>query len=127
MPLVLNLTLDVALGNKPVCDLRNALLNRVLMRLDCNLSINRLLVRSRDASELLDLARTSLLVKTLGIALLGNLERHVDKDLDKGDGLVAVLLRLGVQLTSKIAVGAVRRDEGGDCDGGGVGEELRDL
>lgn len=127
MLLVLDLALDVALGDEPVCDLRNALLNRVLMRLDCNLSVDRLLIRSRDASELLDLASTSLLVKTLGVTLLGNLEGHVDKDLNKGNRLVAVLLRLGVQLTSKIAVGAVGRDEGGDCDGGGVGEELGDL
>lgn len=127
MLLVLDLTLDVALGNQPVCDLRNALLNRVLMRLDCNLSVDGLLVRRRDASELLDLTSASLLVETLGVALLGHLEGHVDKDLDKGDGLVAVLVSLCVQLAGEVAVGAVGRDEGGDGDGGGVGKELCDL
>lgn len=118
--------LDVALFAQPVCNLRNTLLDRVLVRLDGNLRLQRLLVGRRDARKLLDLARARLLVQALGIALLGDLERHVDKDLDKGNGLVAVL-RLGVQLAGEIAVGAVRRDEGGDGDGGRVGEQLGHL
>lgn len=107
--------------------MRNAFLNGVLVRLDRNLGVQRLLIRCRDASELLDLASAGLLVKALGVALLSNLEGHVDEDLDEGDGLVAVLVGLGVQLARKVAVSAVGRDEGGDGDGGRVGEELGDL
>lgn len=97
------------------------------MSLDCDLGAQGLFIWCRDASELLDLASTGLLVETLGVALLSHLEGHVDKDLDKGNGLVAVLVGLGVQLARKIAVGAVGRDEGGDGDGGRVGKELGDL
>lgn len=126
--LVLDLcALDVALFTEPVCDLRNALLDGILVGLDCDLGAQRLLIRCRDASELLDLASAGLFIQTLGVALLSHLEGHVDKDLDKGDGLVAVLVGLGVQLSRKIAVGAVGRDEGGDGDGGRVGKELGDL
>lgn len=126
--LVLDLyALDVALFAEPVCDLRNAFLDGILVSLDCNLGAQRLLVRCRDASEFLDLSSAGLLVKSLGIALLSHLEGHVDKDLDKRDGLIAVLVGLGVQLARKIAVGAVGRDEGGDGNGGRVGKELGDL
>lgn len=97
------------------------------MSLDCDLGAQRLLVRRRDASELLDLSSAGLLVETLGVTLLSHLEGHVDKDLDKGDGPVTVLVGLGVQLARKIAVGAVGRDEGGDGDGGRVGKELGNL
>lgn len=126
--LVFNLcALDVALFAEPICNLRNAFLDSILVSLDCDLGVQRLLIRCRDASKLLDLASAGLFVEALGVALLRNLEGHVDKDFDKGDGLVAALVGLDVQLARKIAVGAVGRDEGGDGDGGRVGKELGDL
>ena len=97
------------------------------MRLDGNLGVRRLLIRGRNTRKLLDLTSSSLLVEALGIALLSHLEGNVDKHLNEGDGLVAAALGLGVQCASRVAVGAVGRDEGGDGDGGGVGEELGDL
>jgi hypothetical protein len=48
-------------------------------------------------------------------------------DLDEWDGLVVGALSLGVKRASEVTVGAVGRDEGGDGDSGGVGEELSDL
>ena len=75
----------------------------------------------------LDLARPRLLVQALGVAGLGDLEREVDVDLDEGERLVVGGCRGGVQLAGLLAVGLVGRDEGGDGDGGGVGEEFGDL
>ena len=83
-------------------------------------------VRRTDSSKLLDLTRSSLLVQTLGVAPLGLLHRHVDEYLDEGEwGVVA--LDFGVEVARDLAVGFVRRDEGGQCDGCGVGEEFGDL
>jgi len=86
----------------------------------------RRLVRRRDAREVLDLPRARLLVEPLRVALLGDLDRDVDVDLDEGDGLVA-LGDGAVQVARDLAVGEVRRDEGRQGCGRGVGEELRDL
>jgi hypothetical protein len=84
------------------------------------------LIRARDTSELWDLASTGKLVKTLGVAGLGNLERQVDKDLDELERRI-VTLDFGVQLARGGAVGGKGRDERCDGDSGGVGEELCDL
>lgn len=98
------------------------------MGLDGDFGLGGLLVGSGDAGKLLDLTGAGLLVETLGVALLGDLERHVDIDLDEGDGLIgAAGGDGGVQLTGRVAVGAVGGDKGGDGDGGGVGKELGDL
>lgn len=66
------------------------------MRLDSDFRVDGLLIRGRDASELLDLASASLLVQTLGVTLLSDLERDVDEYLDKRDRLVFDILRSGV-------------------------------
>jgi hypothetical protein len=96
--------------------------------LDGDLRVVRLFVGSRDTGEVLDLAGTSLLVEALGITLLGDLEGHVDVDLDERQGVVIALgAGLFVKLAGKIAIGPIGRDEGGDGDGGGVGKELSDL
>lgn len=97
------------------------------MGLDDNLRLLGLLVRGGDAGELLDLASAGLLVEALGVTLLRDLEGHVDVDLDEGNGLVAALGGLGVELTSDLTVCSVGGDEGCDGNGGGVGEELGDL
>ena len=122
------LCLDVALVGEPLCDLGDALLDGVLVGLDGNFRAGGLLVRGGDAGEFLDLTGAGLFVQALGVALLGDLEGHVDVDLDKGDGLVgAAGGHGGVQGAGRVAVGAVRRDEGGDGDGGRVCKELGDL
>lgn len=106
----------------------HALLDGVLVGLDCDFRAGGLLVGCGYAGKVLDLAGAGLFVQTLGVALLGDLEGHVDVDLDKGDGLVgAAGWHGGVQSAGRVAVGAVRRDEGGDGDGGRVCKELGDL
>lgn len=119
--------LEVALLGQPVDDLGNALLDRVLVGLDGDLGVLGLLVGGGDAGEVLDLTGAGLLVEALGVTLLSDLEGHVNVDLDKGDGLIVALARLGVQLAGDVAVCPVGRDEGGDGDGGRVGEELGDF
>ena len=83
------------------------------------LGLGRRLVRRGDAGELLDLAGARLLVEPLHVALLADLDRAVDEDLDE-------VARLHDR-AHLIAVGAVRRDEGRQRHDAGVGEELRDL
>lgn len=97
------------------------------MGLDGDLGVLGLLVGGGDASEVGDLTSARLGVEALGVALLGDGEGNVNVDLDEGDGLVALLARLGVEVAGNLTVGAVGGDEGGDGDGGGVGEELGDL
>jgi hypothetical protein len=124
----LSLDLEVALLSEPIDDLEDALLDRVLVSLDGDLRVVRLLIGSRDAGEVLDLAGTGLFVETLGITLLGDLEGHVDVDLDERQGVVITLgTGLFVKLAGKIAVGPVGGDERGDGDGGRVGKELSNL
>lgn len=97
------------------------------MGLDSDLGVLGLLVRGGDASEVLDLTSASLLVQALGVTLLSNLKGNVNVDLDKGDGLVAVLVRLGVEVTGDVTIDSVGGDEGGDGNGGGVSKELGNL
>ena len=94
--------------------------------MDVNLGILGSLVRSADASELLDLASASLLVQTLRVALLSLLNGNVNEDLDEGKRRL-VVLGVVVEVTGDLAVGLVRGDKGGEGDGGAVGEELGDL
>lgn len=104
----------------------DSLLNAGLLAVDVDLCVLRGLVRSADASELLDLARASLLVQTLGVALLSLLNGNVNEDLDEGKRSLAVL-GVVVEITGDLTVGLVGRDEGGKSNGGAVGEELGDL
>ena len=57
-----------------------------LARVDMDFGVLGPLVRRVDAREVLDLAAPRLLVETLGIALLGELERCVDEDLEELPG-----------------------------------------
>lgn len=104
----------------------DGLLNAGLLAVDVDLGLLGSLVRRADASELLDLARAGLLVKTLGVALLSLLNGNVNEDLDEGQGRL-VVLGVGVEVTGNLAVGLVGGNEGGEGDGGAVGEELGDL
>jgi hypothetical protein len=104
----------------------DSLLNAGLLAVNVDLRVLGSLVGSADASELLDLASASLLVQTLGVALLSLLDGNVNEDLDEGKRSLAVL-GVGVKVTGDLAVGLVGGDEGGKGDGGAVGEELGNL
>jgi hypothetical protein len=121
------LGLDVALLGQPLGDLGDTLLDSVLVGLDGDFGVEGLLIGGGDAGKVLDLAETGLLVEALGVTSLGDLEGHVDVDLDKGDGLVVAASGLLVQVTGEVTVCPVGGDEGGDGDGGGVSKELGDL
>ena len=69
----------------------------------------------------LDLARPCALVESLRVALLDDMERGVDEDLDERKPALLVQLACG------IAVRAVRRDERSQADRRRIREELRDL
>lgn len=104
----------------------HGLLDAGLLAVNVDLRVLGSLVGSADAGELLDLASASLLVQTLGVALLSLLDGNVNEDLDEGKRSLAVL-GVGVKVTGDLAVGLVGGDEGGKGDGGAVGEELGDL
>ena len=104
----------------------DSLLHAGLLAVNVDLCVLGSLVRSADASELLDLASASLLVQTLGIALLGLLNGNVNEDLDEGERRL-VVLGVVVEVAGDLAVGLVGGDERGEGDGGAVGEELGDL
>lgn len=104
----------------------DGLLDTGLLAVDVDLRLLRGLVGRADAGELLDLAGASLLVEALGVALLSLLDGDVDENLDEGErGVVG--LGLGVEITGELAVGLVGGDEGGESEGGAVGEELGNL
>ena len=94
--------------------------------MDVDLGVLGSLVRSADTSKLLDLASASLLVQTLGVALLSLLNGDVNEDLDEGKRRL-VVLGVGVEVTSDLAVGLVGGDKGGEGDSCAVGEQLGDL
>ena len=104
----------------------DSLLHTGLLAVNVDLGVLGSLVRSADTSELLDLASASLLVQTLGVALLSLLDGNVDEDLDEGERRL-VVLGVVVEVTGNLAVGLVGGDKGGESDGGAVGEELGDL
>lgn len=84
------------------------------MRLDDDFRLRRLLVRRRNARKVLDLTGPSLFVQALWVTLLGDLEGNLDKDLDKGNGVVLGSVSGGgggVELAGCVAVGAVGGDE----------------
>ena len=125
---ILSRRLDVPLVRQPLDNLSNALLDRVVVCLDCDFRVRRGLVWRRDAGKLFDFTGASLFVQALGIALLSNLEGNVDKDFNKRNGLVvAAGGGRRVQGAGRVAVGTVGRDEGGDGNGGRVGKQLGNL
>lgn len=127
--------MDIALVGKVGGDNLYTLCNIRLRRVYVNFRLFWRLVWGRNASELcnlmsvrrdarisertLDFARPRLLVQSLRISLLNDLQRRIHKHLDKWDA------RLCVDLPRKIAVLAVRRDERGDGHTRRIGEQLR--
>lgn len=95
--------------------------------MDMNLGLQRLLIRCADTGELGDLALARLLVKSLGVTLLGDFHGDVDPDLDEWQaGLTAGTFGL-VQFARKISVCAVGADEACDGDRAGVREQFGHL
>jgi hypothetical protein len=109
-------------------NLPHRILHTRLLTVNQDFRLLRLLIRRTDARELLDLARARLLVQSLGIPLLRRLYRYVDENLDEGQGFIFLVgCGRGVQAACYLTVGFVWRDEGGDGNGGAVGEEFGDL
>lgn len=98
-----------------------------LVTVDVDLRLQGFLIGGADTGELGDLALTSLLVQTLWIALLGDLNGNIDPDFDKGNASFTAWPLGLVQLTGQVTVTSVGADEAGDGDGGGVGEQLGHL
>ena len=88
-------------------------------RVDADFGGFGLFVRAVDAGEILELAGPRLGVKALGVALLRLGQRRIDEDLDE--------LALRKHLAHHVALGAERRDEGGQHDEAGVGHQPRDF
>ena len=123
---VFALSLEQALILKVLGDDSNSLFHAGLLRVDVNLWVLWSLVWSADTGELLDLACSGLLVQALWISLLGLFHGDVDEDLDEWERGVGVG-GVGVEFSCEVAVGFVGGDEGGEGEGGGIGEELGDL
>ena len=96
-----------------------ALLRLVLLGVDHELRARRLLVRVRDAGELLDLALERLLVEALHVAPRALVDRGLDVDLDERADLLDQLARL---LPRRL----VRRDRGRDHGAALAREPRRD-
>lgn len=98
------------------------------MGLKDNIRVLGSLIWGAYAGEVWNLAGAGLLVETLWVALLGNLDRDVYKNLDERDGLIRRARCNGcVDITSNLTVGLEWGDEGSEGDAGRVGKELCDL
>src|SRR5262249_384448 len=84
-----------------------------------DLRLHGRLVRSGHTGKLGDLARTRLLVVSLGVAALAFLQRAVDEDFDE--------LAVAHDTPRLVAIGALRGDEGRHIDHAGMCEELGNL
>lgn len=116
-------------GDKPLLvevgnNVDDAFLDTLLVGLDSDLGGFGGLVRGADTGEVRNLTGTGLLVETLGVTLLGDLDGDVDEDLDEGDGFLITAGRGGVDVTGDLAVSLEGGDEGSEGDGRRVGKEL---
>lgn len=118
---------QVTLRVKVLNNLLNSINNRQIDILNVNLGLLRSLVRSRDTSEILNDTSTSLLVQSLGVTLLSNLNGNINVHLDERQ--TGLLTRGGdlVQSAGGVTVLLVGGDERGNGDRGGISEELSDL
>ena len=99
----------------------DTLLDGLLVGVEVDLRVFWGLVRVVNAREVPDKSLPGLLVEALWVSLLGDGERHVDKDLDERE------VSLLVELSGRVSVCPVWRDEGGQRDHARVGKELRHL
>jgi hypothetical protein len=79
--------------------------------LDVDLGLQRRLIRGTDTSELLNDTLTSLLVQTLRVALLSDLDRNIDIDLDERKPRLLTGSGNLMQLARSVTVRSVGRDE----------------
>jgi hypothetical protein len=108
-----NLTLlQQTLVLEVLCNNNHSLFNTGVYGINVDLRLLGGLVGSTDAGKVLDDSGASLLVQTLGIALLGLFDGNVDVDFDEGKGGFAVG-GLFVEFAGGLAVGFVGGDEGG--------------
>ncbi|KAH0238605.1 hypothetical protein KCV06_g65, partial [Aureobasidium melanogenum] len=89
----------------------DSLLDTGVCRVNVDLGLLGGLVGSTDAGEVLDDTGAGLLVKTLGVTLLGFLDGDVNVDLDEGERSVGVGGLL-VEFAGGLTVGLVGGDEG---------------
>jgi hypothetical protein len=108
-----NLTLlQQTLVLEVLCNNNHSLFNTGVYRIDVDLRLLGGLVGSTDAGKVFDDTCASLLVQTLGIALLGLFDGNVDVDFDERERGFAVG-GLFVEFAGGLAVGFVGGDEGG--------------
>src|SRR6185369_15012020 len=93
--------------------------HRQLIGVNLELRLERLLVRRRNTSELLDLFRSSLGIQSFGIAPLTNFEGRIHIDFDE--------LARRQNSSYEVPVSAIRRDERRNADHPRLGEELGHL
>src|SRR6185312_12131353 len=109
---------DLLLSQRGDDDLRG-IFRRSLAGIDDDLGALRRLVRRVDAGEVLDLAFERACIESLRVALLTDLERRVDVDLDE--------LACIDQLAHHAPLCAEGRDERAEDNGAGIDEETGDL
>jgi hypothetical protein len=98
----------------------NDLRDGLVLEVDLEVSIGRLLVRVVDAGEALDLARSSLLVEAGSVSLLAVLERGGDVDEEKSSSGRSA--SGGDEVSGGLSGGGVRSGGRGDDGGTGSGE-----
>lgn len=108
---------DVAFLSQIVHDLCDTLFDAQLIRPNGDFGRLGSLVWRRNASEVLDLACTSLLVQAFGVSLFSLLQRDVNEDLDEGESVIAGLRGSRMQIPGNLPVSSIGRDEG--CQGDG--------
>ena len=92
-----------------------------------HLGLQGLLIRGTDAGKFRNLALAGLLVQTLGVTLLSDLNRDIDPDLNERNARLATRTFSLVQRAGEVTVRTVRRDEASDGNGAGVGKQFGHL
>lgn len=92
-----------------------------------NLGLQRRLIRGTDTGELLNDTLASLLVQTLGVALLSDFDRNINVDLNERQTRFLTGSRDLMQLARSVTVRSVRGDERSNSDSRAISEQLRDL
>jgi len=92
-----------------------------------NLRLSRSLIRRADTSKLLDNPLTSLLIKSLRITLLRNLNRNINVDLNERKTGIFTGGRSLVKSTSRVPILLVRGNERSNSDTSAISEELGDF
>lgn len=131
--LTTHITLDIlldlqqSLSLQVINNLLHTLLHTLQIAPDMDLRALGRLIRRTNACEVLDHTLPRLLIQTLGVARLGDLERQVDVHLDESERLLVGRCGGGVESAGGRAVSDVWGDEGSEGDGGGVSEEFGNL